>query len=487
MKKKFLSPQSRRTILRSGLGKWSDYRCLPAIWIISQFMPHAAFAADAQSSDASFIENNTGFPNASGLSATFSMQGVIDLGNEFFQSLGTNGRACSTCHRPEEGWSITPRGIQQRFDDTGGSEPVFRTNDGANSPKANVSTIKARRSAYSMLLNKGDIRIALKIPDEAEFELVDICDPYGFATENDLNASFELSLFRRPLPATNLKFLSAVMWDGRETVSGRSIHYDLARQANNAATGHAQGHALSLRQRRHIVEFETALFTAQVYDNGAEALAAPGAKGGPVALSKQRFYSGINDFLGDRKTGLPNDPNVFSLYDAWDDLIVTTPTDIRAAIARGQHLFNTKPIAIAGVPGINSEPEFGNTEVLNGTCSTCHNSPNAGSHSAAGFVNIGISDAAQRTPDLPLYTLRNKVTGELFKTTDPGRALITGKWRDIGRFKVPTLRGLAARTPYFHNGMARELGNVLDFYDRRFQIGFDNRERLDLILFLRSL
>jgi cytochrome c peroxidase len=89
--------------------------------------------------------------------------------------------------------------------------------------------------------------------------------------------------------------------------------------------------------------------------------------------------------------------------------------------------------------------------------------------------------------DMPLYTLRNKATGELQKTTDPGRGLITGKWSDIGRFKVPTLRGLAARAPYFHNGMATELGNVLDFYDRRFQIGLNNRERLDLILFLRTL
>jgi cytochrome c peroxidase len=103
------------------------------------------------------------------------------------------------------------------------------------------------------------------------------------------------------------------------------------------------------------------------------------------------------------------------------------------------------------------------------------------------FPNLGLSDEAQRTAELPLYTLRNKATGEILKTTDPGRALISGKWQDINRFKIPTLRGLAARAPYFHNGMAKELGNVVDYYDRRFHVGFDNRERLDLILFLRSL
>lgn len=44
-------------------------------------------------------------------------------------------------------------------------------------------------------------------------ELVAVDDPYHFAS------AAERSLFRRPLPSTNLKFDSAVMWDGREVVS----------------------------------------------------------------------------------------------------------------------------------------------------------------------------------------------------------------------------------------------------------------------------
>jgi cytochrome c peroxidase len=66
-------------------------------------------------------------------------------------------------------------------------------------------------------------------------------DPYGYAGHN-LNGD-ELSLFRRPLPATNLAFLSTVMWDGRETVekgSVAAIHFDLAKQSNDATQGHAQ-------------------------------------------------------------------------------------------------------------------------------------------------------------------------------------------------------------------------------------------------------
>jgi cytochrome c peroxidase len=102
-------------------------------------------------------------------------------------------------------------------------------------------------------------------------------------------------------------------------------------------------------------------------------------------------------------------------------------------------------------------------------------------------LNIGIADESRRTPDMPLYTFQNKTTGETISTTDPGRALITGKWKHLGRFKGPILRGLAARAPYFHNGSAADLSAVVDFYDQRFGIGFTPQEKADLIAFLRVL
>jgi hypothetical protein len=102
----------------------------------------------------------------------------VDLTGPFFQSLGTNGRACVSCHQPSVGWTITPENVQARFDATGGTDPIFRTNDGSNSPSADVSTPEARRAAYSMLLSKGLIRIGIGIPSNAEFELMSVDDPY---------------------------------------------------------------------------------------------------------------------------------------------------------------------------------------------------------------------------------------------------------------------------------------------------------------------
>ena len=137
--------------------------------------------------------------------------------------------------------------------------------------------------------------------------------------------------------------------------------------------------------------------------------------------------------------------------------------------------------------GINDEAAFGKPAVLMGTCTTCHNTPNGGNHSVAAPLNIGLADAARRTPDMPLYTLRNKTTGETIKVTDPGRALIDGKWSHIGRFKGPILRDLAPRAPYFHNGFAKDLDAVIDFYDTRFNLKLTKQEHSDFVAFLRSL
>ena len=204
-------------------------------------------------------------------------------------------------------------------------------------------------------------------------------------------------------------------------------------------------------------------------------------------MSNQDFYIGINDLLGDSLTNEPFNPIVFTIYDAWKGLRGGGTNKARAAVARGQELFNTKLIQITGVSGINDEPAFGNPAVVNGTCTTCHDTPNSGDHSVSAPLNIGIADASRRTPDMPLYTLQNKTTGKMVQTTDPGRALITGKWKDIGRFKGPILRGLAARAPYFHNGSAKDFQAVIDFYDQRFGIGFTDQEKADLIAFLRTL
>src|SRR6185437_11225951 len=66
----------------------------------------------------------------------------------------------------------------------------------------------------------GLIRIGLPMPAGAEFEVTSVDDPYKCNTNPATGLTSKtagiVSIYRRPLPSTNLGFLSTVMWDGRE-------------------------------------------------------------------------------------------------------------------------------------------------------------------------------------------------------------------------------------------------------------------------------
>jgi hypothetical protein len=422
------------------------------------------------SRDVEPVKNLESFKNGNGQHATFSTRDgeYLETDNPFFQSLGTNGRTCETCHTAEDGWSIGTKNIQERFKRSCGLEPLFRTVDGANNPNADTSTLAKRREAYSLLLSKGLIRIQEQFPAQREFELVEVDDPY----DNDLSNG--LSVFRRPLAAMNLKFNAVIMWDGREP--------DLVSQARSATLRHAEAPASpDDATLRSMVEFETALFTTQVKARDIGPTSAEGVAGDPVTLSNELFFVNINrdtSTFPPAPTEKTLGPDVFTLFDAW-----AASTDAaRAAVARGQLLFNRKQFF---------DPVGGPDT----TCAECHNAPNAGSFSGptepvppfGGMRTVLIADAPFRTPDLPLYTLRNTATGALRQTSDPGMAFRTGLWRDVSRFKAPHLRGLASRAPYFHNGMSATLADVVEHYNTIDNIGLTPDEKADLVAFLSAL
>ena len=427
------------------------------------------------------------FSDPDGRFANLNLGGPTDTSkNAFFQDLGTNGRRCVTCHQASDAWSVTPPHIQLRFNLTHGTDPIFRTNDGSGCPTQDVSNEDARRAAYSLLLAKGLIRVEMAVPANAEFTVLNNDNPYGCTSTSAISA------YRRPLPSTNLSFLSTVMFDGRETFKDSSgkfqpITFDLAHQAVDATTGHAQGQPPTPEQVQQIVDFETKIFTAQTHDHDAGDLNDDGGKGGPFHLSNQQFFIGINDPLGQNPTGAPFTSNIFDIYDKWskiEDSDSDEHTAARKAVARGEQLFNTLKIPITGVAGLNDVLKV---DTINGFCGTCHDSPNVGDHSVPAPLNIGLADASRRTPDLPLVTVICNSTGIVTQVTDIGRAMVTGKCADIGKFKGPILRGLAGRAPYFHNGSAATLLDAVNFYDTRFNLHLSDQDKGDLVAFLKTL
>ena len=133
--------------------------------------------------------------DGSGWLRTFTRSGAIDHDNTFFQPIGSNGRSCASCHVQSAAWSMTPGEIRARFVATGGTDPLFRTNDGSNAPNLDVSTVAARRIAYSMpsRMNACASTVAVVVPSPALSEVLDatsftICAPmFSNASESSIS------------------------------------------------------------------------------------------------------------------------------------------------------------------------------------------------------------------------------------------------------------------------------------------------------------
>ncbi len=470
--------------------------------------------------------------NETGILGTVNVNGpTVTMKNAFFQSLGTNGRTCFSCHQMSSAMGLSTMALQNLYRFSGDKDPVFAAVDGANCP--------SRPHDHSILLNKGLFRIFLPLPANAEFTVEVVSDPTGCNFDPKYNKDPStgariLSMYRRPFISTNLKFVTNlqpplpgnagnldpltgvplptdpytqlvesgnIMWDGREPT--------LQTQAINATAGHAQASAAQIAiltgqnlnppasppnsvQLKQIVDFENGLYSAQLLDMRAGSLTAGGALGGPANL--EATASAVPSTVAPP----------FTLYTSWQSASGAK----QQSIYRGMNIFNNPTLfKISNVSGFNNIPGVGNGNPsgsgIPGGCLTCHSVPNSGSDQfRAAQHDIGVSGSSPEfggpkpAKDLPIYKLTCKPgvtdspagfhTGPVY-TNDPGAAVITGLCRDIGRLTVPQVRGLAARAPYFSDGSAQTLLDVVNFYNKRFSINLTDQQKQDLVNFLEAL
>ena len=383
-----------------------------------------------------------------------------------------------------------------------GADPLFAAVDGANCPTASASD----SSAHSLILNNGLFRITVTLPATAQFKLTVLSDPYGCAVTTNSSGQQVVSVYRRPLAATTTADFSSLMWDTRETTAtlgtlstfASNLDTDLTQQATDAILAHAQGAAPTAAQLAQIVTFEQGIYTAQITDTLAGSLSANGAAGGPANLAATFYYPGINDAQGSDPTGAAFNAGSMQLYKAWSN----STNAQQASIARGEALFNTGILTISDVSGLNNN----GAGIPHASCSFCHDTPSIGSRSIGAPLDTGLAHnlaaetdpnivaglTAVSVPSLPVYQItgcKDPTThaAVTYTTSDPGAGLFTGLCSDIGRVKVPSLRGLAARAPYFHNGSATNLAAVVKFYNARFAMGLTAQQQTDLVNFLSAL
>lgn len=404
------------------------------------------------------------YDNAEGQVTIKNVSGAVRTKDHaFFEPLGTNGRACVTCHQPASAMSVSAGSIRERWRETEGHDPIFAAFDGSNCPSLPQSEI----GSHSLAIESGLFRIPLQWPPKGvahpEFRIEVVRDPAG------CNATAgTISVYRRPRMVANFNSLAkgptgsvVFMADGREP--------SLESQASSAALGHEQAHAAPTEaQLRQIVEFENQIFTAQNSD----------IRGGLVGRDTRL---GVESLARGEAAKLMLVGG--ASFDPWRKPLTErsdwgVQREFRASVARGSDIFFGRTFAIGKVAGAPAS---------NGSCATCHAS------GTTRWMDIGTANQ-HSDPRLPLFKITCEANadphpylGRVIFTQDPGRALISGKCADVGSIVLQQFRGLSARAPYFANGSAGDLRAVVDYYERRFGIGYSEREKTDLINFLKVL
>jgi hypothetical protein len=442
------------------------------------------------------------YDNSLGKLGVLNASGPVDTKDHpFFEALGINPRGCVTCHQPANAMSLSVEMLRERWRVTKGEDPVFAAVDGSNNPKLP----QALESSHSLVLNRGVFRIGLPWPPRSsngraiqpEFTIEVVRDPTGVNRDETYGLTGvnpTVSVFRRPRPSANLKYVDTgkpvnvgLMADAR--------HVNLQRQAFGAYKDHQEGRQgqLSREEFDKIIGYETQVFVAQVIDRWGNTLV---ERNGPEGIGPHAIAEAGLHVLSE--TG--RDP-VFRLFDAWKKPeaisgdLSEEQRKFRASVARGSDIFATRQFWIRDAANNTA----GSGSPIQRSCSACHNVEMTGQHPAPAWIDLGTTNyrelaLSSQQSELPVFKCvcredapPHPYLGRVIYTSDPGRGLITGKCADIGSIVMGQLRGLAARAPYFSNGSAKSLREVVDFFDKRFDIKLTEQDKQDLVNFLSVL
>lgn len=446
------------------------------------------------------------YTNELGTQRTLLVGGPLRTkGHPFFEPTGRNGRACVSCHQPADGMSLSAATVRERWEVTGGKDPIFAMYDGANCP----TLPQGQRASHSLLLDRGLFRIERPWPVKSfngrpvtpDFTIEVVRDPNGCNSGAWGPENGRISVYRRPRPVANMKYLLAVGFPF-DPKQGLALPLDpdtglpqsgnlmadnragnLRLQMEDAAATHFEMiDKLTPAMVQRLQEFELRIYSAQQVGRHGTPLDSLGATGGPAKLRDSEPGA-----LG--SIGVP----VWSEYAAWEkiapeDAARLSPEQLafRQSVARGARVFREKMFLITDSAGINSGIGFGNP--VRNSCVFCHNMSQMGNDVAPGQVDLGttVLPFADPMPDLPLFRVTclkrpHPHYGRTILTYDPGFALTSGRCEDVGKITLQSMRSLAARAPYFSNGLAKDLRGVIDYYERRYSIGYTEQEKQDLV------
>jgi cytochrome c peroxidase len=353
--------------------------------------------------------------------------------------LGGNGRACSDCHMPSEGFQLSPAAAQSRFDalqakrehNKNADDPLFRPVDADDFRINGDNAID-----FSNLVENGLVRVTMPLPPN-----VKLIDP----VTGQLSDETSVDLWRAVMPVLNV-----------------------------AITG----------------------------PDGVLPIWPPGAPRSPIMGQDPNGPNRQGGYQHDARFGTLQEQARGALF-AHAQVSVEPPARMLDDLAAFQQTLFSSPgvellagaILSGSTPFPDPDPELNEFEqqgkvVFNRACAQCHGGTlhPSGSTPETAFVRPlvryhNIQTACPRpTTDgyapCPERLARNartyritlaNGTFQFVTTSDPGRLLLTGQPADLGVMDVTQLRGISRTAPYFHNNSAATLEEMLDHYDAFFR------------------
>ena len=119
-----------------------------------------------------------------------------------------------------------------------------------------------------------------------------------------------------------------------------------------------------------------------------------------------------------------------------------------------------------------TEREQGGLELFEdeekGNCAACHPSKPGADGTPPLFTDFTYDNlGTPKNPENPFYYLSKELNPDGVNFVDLGLGGVLNKPSENGKFKVPSLRNVAKTSPYLHNGIFKDLRQVVVFYNTR--------------------
>ena len=284
-------------------------------------------------------------------------------------------------------------------------------------------------------------------PGGAQFAVTAVDDPYNCNTNpvTGLTSTTTgiVSTYRRPLPSTNLGFLSAIMWDGREpSLSSQATDATLGPRAGQYAAHRRAGGRDRRIRKRHIRR------PSLRRSGGQPGRRRQHRRSGCTVAATAEFLHRRERSAGTESAPVPFTSQIFDLYRPW--LACRASATVAPDVNRSRAARRCSTIPTSTSLTFRASTTISASRAFRDSAAPATTRPTWATTRSRRRSTSAFPTPVEKPPvldisGLPVFTLtctQGPLAGQIYKVTDAGKAMISGQCKDIGRFKGPFCVGL---------------------------------------------